>query len=183
MVMVSVVLALAMAQLLRGATEIVTNPKRYWVHSAWVAMIVIVIIQMWWAYWDFNSVSNWTLTTFLYVLLMPILTFLAAYLLIPAYRSKDSDWVAHFYAIRFWFFLTMILASLVGLFGTWIFLGVSLLQPYRIFQVLVFALLAVGLASNRQKVHEPLVIIYISGFLLSQIIIRMNLGALAKPAS
>lgn len=75
MVMVSVVLALALAQLLRGATEIVTNPNRYWIHSAWVAMIVILIIQFWWAYWDFNGVADWTLATFLYVLLAPILVF------------------------------------------------------------------------------------------------------------
>ena len=140
-------------------------------------MIIILIIQTWWGYWDFSGMSHWTLAMFLYVLLMPILIFLAAYLIIPAYRSKDSDWVVHFYAIRFWLFLTMIVTSLVGLFGTWIFLRVSLLHPYRIFQVLLCALLVVGLASNRRKVHGPHVIIYIFGFLLSQIMVRMQLGA------
>lgn len=100
MVMVSIILALALAQSLRGVTEIVTNPNRYWIHSAWVAMIIILIIQTWWGYWDFSGMSHWTLATFLYVLLMPILIFLAAYLIIPAYRSKDSDWADHFYAIR-----------------------------------------------------------------------------------
>ncbi len=179
MVMVSVVLALALAQLLRGITEIVTNPNRYWIHTAWVAMMVLFVIQFWWAYWDFNVVSNWTLLTFLYVLLSPILLFLATYMLLPVHRSEDTDWQVHFFAIRFWLFLTLIGISLFSTFVSWIFLGTSLLHPYRVFQALIFTLAVVGLISKRQKVHGPLVVLYISVFLLSQIIVRMNLGALA----
>ena len=181
MVMVSIVLALAFAQLLRGITEIVTNPNRYWVHTAWVVMMMFFVVQYWWAYWDFTAVSNWTLLTFTYVLMAPVLLFLSTYLLLPVYRSRDSDWQAHFFSIRFWLFLTLVGASLAGTLGSWIFLDASLLHPYRIFQGILFALVVVGLISKQKNVHGPLVILYISIFLLSQVVIRMNIGALASP--
>ena len=104
MVMISVVLALALAQLLRGATDIFTNPNRYWVHSIWVLTLILAIIQLWWGFWDFNKFSNWTFVSFLYVLSIPIVVFVAAYLLIPANRSADSDWHDHFFAVRQSFF-------------------------------------------------------------------------------
>ena len=100
MVMTSVVLALALAQLLRGATDIFTNPNRYWVHSIWVLTLILAIIQLWWGFWDFNRFSNWTFVSFLYVLSIPIVVFVAAYLLIPANRRADSDWHDHFFAVR-----------------------------------------------------------------------------------
>jgi hypothetical protein len=180
MVMVSIVLALALAQLLRGITEIVTNPNRYWIHTAWVAMMMLFVVQYWWAYWDFSAVSSWTLLRFVYVLLAPVLLFLSTYLLLPVYRPKDPDWQVHFFSIRFWLFLTLIAASLVGTLGSWVLLGASLLHPYRVFQAMMLALLVVGLISKKHRVHGPLVIVYMSVFLISQIVIRMNIGALAS---
>jgi hypothetical protein len=183
MVMVSIILALALAQLLRGITEIVTNPNRYWVHTAWVVMLMLFVVQYWWAYWDFSVVSSWSLLTFLYILMPPILLFLSTYLLLPVYRSKDIDWQAHYFSIRFWLFLALIVAGSVGTLGSWLILDTSLLHPYRVFQVILFALLVVGFFSKQRNVHGPLVILYISVFLLSQLVIRMNIGALASPGS
>ena len=47
MVMVSLIFAMALAQGLRGLSEIVTSRKGYQPHTMWV-----------WAYWDFNIVDE-----------------------------------------------------------------------------------------------------------------------------
>ena len=65
MVMVSVVLALALAQLLRALTEVVFNRRRYWVHALWMLCLVLLIVQVWWAYWDFNATETWTFAFYL----------------------------------------------------------------------------------------------------------------------
>lgn len=183
MVMVSIILALALAQLLRGIAEILTNPNRFWIHTAWVLVTVGLVIQFWWAYWDFSAVSSWTILMFMYVLSAPILLFLASYLLLPGYRSKDQNWREHFFEIRRWLFLTLIALSLAGTFETWSLLGVTLLHPYRVFQVVILAVVLIGFFSKDQKVQGLVVISYISVALISQFIVRMDIGALARVSS
>ena len=178
MVMVSMVLALALAQLLRGATEIFTNPNRYWVHSTWVLVLIFLVIQTWWAFWDWNSLANWDLLSFLFLLSFPIGVFIASYLLIPAYRSAEMDWKAHFYAVKWWLFVTIACVEVIGIGLSWILLGTSLLHPYRIFQsALVITTITAAIASSH-TVQAPLVIIYFILLFGSQVFTRMRLGAL-----
>ena len=179
MVMTSVILALALAQLLRGATEILTNPNRYWVHSIWVLTIIVMVIQLWWGYWDFSKFENWTFVSFLYVLSIPIVVFVAAYLLIPANRSADSDWRDHFFAVRQSFFLSLIVLASLSITLSWALLGASLLHPYRIYQSILLIAVIVGLVSKQPRVHGALAIIYLVVLLGAQFAQRMLIGALA----
>ena len=89
MVMVSLILALAVAQELRGLSEVVTSEKRYTPHTAWIAYFALLIIQNWWAYWDYNNIEEWRFTTYLFVLLSPIILFASVYLLVPTTRTSD----------------------------------------------------------------------------------------------
>ncbi len=116
MVMVSLILALALAQALRGATEFVTSPKRYLPHGSWLLLIILTILQTWWAYWDWNVISDWRFTTYLAALVFPMVLFIAVYLLTPATRARDIDWRSHFYAVRTWFFLTLMFLWVFGVF-------------------------------------------------------------------
>ena len=68
MVMVSIILALALAQLLRAVAELITSTRRYWVHIIWVVILAL-----------------------LSVLLLPTIVFLLAYLLVPSQRAEDTD--------------------------------------------------------------------------------------------
>ena len=180
MVMVSIILALALAQLLRGLTEITKNPNRYWVHSSWIGILAFLVLQFWWAYWDFSGLESWTFAVYVYLLLSPIALFVATYLLVPETRTTEMDWRKHFYQARRWFFLTLILLSILGAFGTWIFLGVALLHPYRGFQALLLTIIVVGMFSRAHKIHATLVVLYLVILLLSQLLIRMSVGALAR---
>lgn len=178
MVMVSMVLALALAQLLRGTTEIFTNPNRYWVHSAWVLVMIFLVIQSWWAFWDWNRVADWNLLSFLFLLSFPIGVFIAAYLLIPANRSADMDWNSHFYAVKSWLFVTIAFVEIVGIGLSWLLLGTSLLHPYRIFQSSLVITIIIGAIASSHRVQAPLVVIYAGLLVASQVVSRMRIGAL-----
>ena len=65
MVMVALILALALAQALRGLSEILTSPNRYWPHSLWLVNMIFLIVQAWWANWDYNAIDEWRFTTYL----------------------------------------------------------------------------------------------------------------------
>jgi hypothetical protein len=92
MVMVSLILALAVAQALRGLSEVVTSEKRFWPHTAWLMYYVLLIIQIWWAYWDYTNVEVWRFTTYLFVLAAPIVMFASVPLLVPFSRIGLMEW-------------------------------------------------------------------------------------------
>jgi len=178
MVMVSVVLALALAQLLRALTEVVTNPRRYWVHALWMLSLVLLIVQIWWAYWDFNATETWTFALYLYLLSYPIGVFIAASLLVPATRAADMDWRAHYYQVHRWAFTALLACSLIALSGQVFYLDVPALHPYRLFQVPMIASLLGAVLATGHGAHRLFAVTFFSLLLISQLVIRMNLGAL-----
>ena len=178
MVMVSLILALALAQALRGLSETVTSSKRYWPHALWLTTFVLFILQAWWAYWDFNVIETWTVTAYITTLITPIIFFASVYLLVPATRAADVDWRNHFYSVRRWFFLLGLLSSIVGIFiNTWYF-DTPLLHPYRVFHAVFLGIWVVGILSASEKIQKALAVLMIASLVLSQIVIRMQLGAL-----
>ena len=86
MIMVSLILALALAQALRGLSEIVTSNKRYWPHAIWLVTFVLLILQAWWAYWDFNVIEIWTVTAYIATMIMPVILF--ASIIIKRYHKR-----------------------------------------------------------------------------------------------
>ena len=179
MVMVSVILALALAQLLRALTEIPTNAEPYWVHSAWVGVIAFIVIQTWWGYWDLTHVETWTFLSYLIVLFIPVAWFVLAHLLVPVARNQDTDWRAHFFQVARWFFLFFCLSTIVATLMTWTLLGAPLLHPYRAFQATSAVILLTGAFVSSHRSHSWLLVLLITVMLAGQVVIRMNLGALA----
>ena len=179
MVMVSIILALALAQLLRALTELITSTRRYWVHMIWVVILVLMVVQFWWAYWDFNAIQIWTFDTYLSILLLPTLVFLLAYLLVPAQRAEDTDWKAYFRAISRWFFGMLIVMSVTGIAISVIYLEAPLLHPYRAFQLAFVALAIIGLIVRSDIAQGTVAVAFLSILLISQVVVRMYLGALA----
>jgi len=178
MVMVSLILALALAQALRGLSEIATSDKRYWPHSLWLANFVLYILQAWWAYWDFNVIETWTVTAYITALVAPVIFFASIYLLVPATRAADVDWRNQFYSVRRWFFVLGLLSSLTGIFvNTWYF-DTPLLHPYRVFHAMFLGIWVAGIASASEKVHKILAVLMMATLVLSQVVIRMQIGAL-----
>jgi len=179
MVMVSVILALALAQLLRALTEIRDSEKPCRLHSAWIGVIAFLVIQTWWAYWDLTQLEAWTFLGYLTVLSVPIAWFVLAQILVPTRRTQTTDWQAHFDKIARSFYLILVLAMAVGTLSTWALIGAPLLHPYRAFQVALMGVLSIGIFVTSRKAHARILIVYVSVLLTSQLVIRMNLGALA----
>lgn len=178
MVMVSLILALALAQALRGLSEIVTSSRRYWPHALWLVIFVLFILQSWWAYWDFNMLKSWTITAYIAALISPILQFAAIYLLVPATRTADVDWRAHFFRVRRWFFLLGLLFTSMAIFvNTWYF-ETPLLHPYRLFHAVFVGTWIAGLASGNERFNKVLAVLMMVNLVVSQVVIRMQLGAL-----
>jgi hypothetical protein len=178
MVMVSLILALTVTQALRGLSEIVISEKRYWPHTLWVAMYALLVIQSWWAYWDYTVIEEWQFTTYLWVLLNPIILFASVHFLVPAARSSDIDWRERLYSVRRWQCGLGVVLVTSGVITNVIYLSSPWLHPYRIFQAIVLASFLIGLLTSNERIHKALPVIAISALITSQLLIRLNIGAM-----
>ena len=80
-VLISVILGLAVTQILKGFREILLSRSRiriYWPVVAWAALLLLVCVQSWWAMFELRQYQPWTFAAFAVVLLQTILTYMLA---------------------------------------------------------------------------------------------------------
>ena len=164
--MISIILALAIAQLFVGVAELTQRRERvrfFLPHSIWVANLFLITFVHWWSLWTFRELS-WNFAMFFYSLLGPSLMFFAATMLSPRDRSSETiDVMAHFLVIR-QFFLSVFMIMLVlftfdgPLFGT-----EELLNALRAAQLFLFTMAAWGLVTESPRVQLAVSLAVLAG--------------------
>ena len=164
--MISVILALAVAQLFIGIGELLQNRARvkfYLPHSLWIANIFLLMFLHWWSLWTFRELS-WNFAMFFFSLLGPSLIFLAVTVITPRRRSTDSiDLESHFNEIRKLFFSimisTMLFFSLDGpLFGT-----EAPMNDIRISQLAILAVFIWGCFTDKRLAQTVIALVTAAG--------------------
>jgi len=124
--MISVILALATAQLFLGIAELLQNRTRvqfFVPHGVWLVNLFLITFLHWWSLWTFRGLS-WNFGMFFFSLLGPSLMFFATTIINPRGSSQEAiDLEDYFHSIRKTYFTVMIamllLFSLDGpIFGT-----------------------------------------------------------------
>ncbi|NCF25225.1 MAG: hypothetical protein GWP60_11850 [Gammaproteobacteria bacterium] len=173
-VAVSIILGLGVIQLLSNLDRVLAQPRRYWLHSAWVFMLFWILVQNWWAFWDLKDIA-WNLGYFsLWV------TYVSAlYLTVLALTKTNSaevSWEEVYFSRTRRFFGLFGFVVILAVLLTWITLDASLLHPYRYMQYTSIAIFALLFASKRKRLHEVLSILVITFVILSQVIFRLQPG-------
>ena len=86
MLFVSLIVGLGVAEVLTGVTRIIreretTSP--YWIHSLFIVIVFLALLQQWWEIWGVRDVEAWTFPGLLLMLGGPIGLFIIANLLFP----------------------------------------------------------------------------------------------------
>jgi len=107
-VLVSIIVGLALTQLLSGVARLIQLRRRIPMHAPtllWMAMLFLIDVQVWWVAFERRTAQQWTFFNFLLYLLIPIGVFLLSYLVLPDMGDEDSpDLRANFEGNRTWFF-------------------------------------------------------------------------------
>jgi len=107
-VLISIALGLAQANLLTGVAALIRardRTKIYWPVLAWMALLFLVAVQMWWQMFSLRSVAHWHFGAFLVVMLQPVLLFLLTAIIVPnVVDGSPIDLRASFFRERRWFF-------------------------------------------------------------------------------
>ena len=180
MVMVSLIMALALSQVMRASSDILTSPKRHWVHIVWVLVFLFWIVQGWWALWDLRTETDWTFVKYMSMFPFPLILFVVGSILVPSERSGTIDWKLHFDAKKTWFFSAMIVVGIESILTPILVFDAPLVHPFRIFQLAMITVLVIGLVGKSDKMQSVIAIVYLLLMVVGNYIGRLQPGTLAS---
>ena len=107
-VLVSVVLGLAIQQVLQGYRSLALNRRQvtvYWPSIAWSVNILIMVVQNWWSLFGLADHPDWTFADFAALLIQTASLYMMAGLVLPdAPPGESINLKAHYYRERISFF-------------------------------------------------------------------------------
>jgi hypothetical protein len=169
-VLLSVILGLAVTQVLTGFRGLLLSRTRirvYWPVIAWAALILLICFQNWWSMFGLRGRHDWTFQQFGIVLLQTILIYMVAGLVFPdLFGEATVDLKENFYAHRRWFF-SLAFAIIVASVCKTIVLDDKLPDPANLtFHGIFGVTLLIGALTRRERYHKALVIFAMALFVL-----------------
>ena len=119
-VMISLILGLAITQVLQGFRGLMQARSRldgYWPSVLWAFLVVVISVQAWWSMFGLRLHADWTFLEFSAVLAQATVLYLLAALVLPdAHGDTILDLHAHYEGQRRWFFslLVILIVTSVG---------------------------------------------------------------------
>lgn len=168
-VIFSVVIGLGLSHLLTGLTELVKARERvrfYWVHLVWVALTFVGHVFLWWTMWNLRQLRVWNFFSFLFLLLAPVIMFVAAAFLMPKVEpGARLDLREYFYENRTAFFGAN--AAFVALMSAvnWVVAGRPSPPAVSAVFALWFVLLCAAAAVRSAVYHSVIAVLFALLFL------------------
>ena len=182
-VLVSIVIGLTVTRVLSGLSEMIqaaNRPRIYWVHVLWHITLLFNTMVAWWLLYRWRGLADWTLFLFIWVMIGPVLQYLAAAVLVPGELESTGspDWRDYYYKNRRGFFIAFGLIAPLDIADT-------LLKGWQHFlaqgpHYLVFigfwaiGCLIAALTSN-ERFHKSWAVAFISGQVIFTIINLLHL--------
>jgi hypothetical protein len=161
-VQLSIILGLAITQLLQGLGQLLQGRDRvrwFWPAALWFGIALLIYVQSWWAMFGLRNVQAWTFGVFAIILLQTILEYLSAALLAPSsFGSADIDLRAHWFQQSRPFFATMVLMLLASLLKELAITGALPRGLNLVFHLWWIAVCSWGFATRREWAHKVIAV-------------------------
>jgi hypothetical protein len=167
-VLISIVLGLAIAQLLTTAHRLVLARARvrfYWLPVLWAVLLFITLVEWWWSIFALRTETTWNFVYFLFLLLSPVSLFLATASVLPEVEPERSyDLREYYYANRGWLFC--LIAAGPVLDGVRRAFQAGSVTDLGAASNLVSAVLVGSLAIGRRPAHHAVITLAVAGLFL-----------------
>lgn len=91
MVLISIIIALGVAELLAGVVRILRGELRfYWIHGLWIFNLFILQLQYCWSLFDLETRDEWVFADLVWLLIPAIVLFLVSSLLFPSRNAQGK---------------------------------------------------------------------------------------------
>jgi hypothetical protein len=157
-VLISLILGLAITQVLKGFRGLMHARARvrgYWPTVLWGVLIIVIAVQSWWSMFGLRHHEDWTFVEFSAVLAQTIVLYLLAALVLPdIFGDTLADLREHYYDHRRWFFSLLVLLIVTSLVKQ-LSIEHKLPEPTDLRFHIGFGLTAItGIAIDRPRYHE-----------------------------
>ncbi len=149
----AMVMSLAAVRLLDGLRPALSPQGGWWVQATWVAQKLAGLALTWWVFRWLRTDVTWTAPAFLWVLIAPGLLFLQASALVSPDPLAITNWRAHFFGMRRWFFAVEAGFIVHSILTSTLLRGVPIRDPLRLLQGIALVMSFVGIASARPRLH------------------------------
>lgn len=160
MVLVTIIIALGVAELLTGIARIMRRELGfYWIHMVWIFTLLVMQLQYCWSLFDLEARNEWVFLDLVRLLTPPIIFFLASSLLFPS-RDERIDLKKYYFAKRKPIFA--LLFSVMSFYAV-SSLSMSLLSLVQFAGVAITGILIV---TDRPRLHALLALMFAFATLL-----------------
>ena len=93
-VLISIILGLAIAQILQGVRGLVltrSKVKRYTPTVIWTGIALLIAIQGWWASFSMHQQANWNFLALLTIVLQATSVYMVAALVLPDAKGDNTE--------------------------------------------------------------------------------------------
>ncbi len=172
-VLISIILGLAVTQVLQGFRGLILARSRlraYWPSVVWGALLLLLDVQAWWAMYDLRYYQydhTWTFVDFAVVLSETVPLYLLAGLVFPDIGIQgETDLRSHYFDNHRWFFVLAILLIVASLLKN-VILYHNLPSPSDTAYQLVFvAVCAIAAWTRREWYHKLIAVTTTIGFMV-----------------
>ena len=159
-VLISIILGLAIAQVLQGVRGLVltrSKVKLYTPTIIWTGMALLIPIHEWWASFSMHQRASWNFLGLLTVILQATSIYMIAALILPDAKGDTTvDLREHYFAHRHWFF-GAVLSSVVFSLLKELLLYDRLPHPLNLSFQLAFGVIAIiAMLVRREWLHKLL---------------------------
>ncbi len=168
-VLISIIVGLALTQLLRGVGRMVTTkhgPRPYWVHLVWTLYFFMYTVLFWW--WEFRlGTVDWNLWVYLVVITYATLLFFASLVVQPGSLDGISSYKEYYYSHRRWIFgllIPIILWDFVDSFLKGADHLLKLGTEYLVTSIILITASAVAIITPNERYHKVFAAVYIIVF-------------------
>lgn len=110
-VLLSIIIGLAITQVLQGYRAILLGRERVtlaWAPILWSGLLILFATQAWWASFGLRKHDDWSFLSFTFVLLQMVMLYMMAAVVLPDVGGETVDLEQHFAAHKTAFFAFML---------------------------------------------------------------------------
>ena len=167
-VLLSIILGLAITQILKGLRGLALTRARvrvYWPTLVLAGLLLLITVQGWWASFGMREIRVWTFAMFAVVLLQTTLTYMLAALVLPDFFGEGAiDLREHYFAHRQLFFGLFVVTLLVSLSKDLVLSGHAPNRANVAFHCAFIVLTGTGALTAREGYHKTLAVVGVVGF-------------------
>jgi hypothetical protein len=157
-VLLSIVLGLAITQILQGFRGLVLTRatiRSYWPCVVWAVLLLVIDVQSWWAMYGLRNHEGWSFLAFAVVLIQTVVLYMLAGLVFPDIDNDHPvDLRAHYYDHARWFFVLAVSAGAISIAKDLVING-GWPSPANLGSQLVFmATCAIGAFTRNENYHR-----------------------------